>query len=432
MNISVFGLGYVGCVSLGCLAQCGHKVIGVDPNETKVKQINSGRSTIVEKDIDKIIKDSFDKGRIEATLDYEYAVKNSEISIICVGTPSSSTGHLNFEYILGVSAEIGSAIRNKKEHHIIVIRSTVMPGTCSKVSDKIKEVSGNDNFTVISNPEFLREGTAVNDFYNPPLILIGCENKSAAEKYISIYSEVKSKVIITETRVAEIMKYINNTYHALKISFANEVGNICEKLDIDSHKVMEIFCEDKQLNISPYYFKPGFAYGGSCLPKDLKAFQRLSQDLYLDSPVIQSIDKSNDNQVKKAVELITSNHGKNIGFLGLSFKEGTDDLRNSPSVTVIETLLGKGFYIKIYDKNVQLSHLTGTNKSYIEDHIPHLSNLLTNDIEDVIGFSDILVVATKEEEFRQKLIEVKDKIIVDLVRINDKLLNQGNYFGIAW
>ncbi len=432
MNISVFGLGYVGCVSLGCLAQSGHKVIGVDPNKTKVDQINSGKATIVEKDIDEIIKKTFEAGNIEATLDYGHAIKNSEISIICVGTPSSSTGHLNFDYIFGVSEQIGDAIKNKKVHHIIAIRSTVMPGTCEKASDIISKRSGGNNFTVISNPEFLREGTAVNDYYNPPLLLVGSENKEAAEKYVSIYSNIKTKVIITKTRVAEVMKYINNSYHALKISFANEVGNICEKLDIDSHEAMKIFCEDKQLNISPYYFKPGFAYGGSCLPKDLKAFQRLASDLYIDAPLIQSIDKSNDNQIKKAIDLISSNTGKKIGFLGLSFKEGTDDLRNSPSVTVIESLLGKGFEISIYDKNVHLSHLTGTNKSFIEQHIPHLSKLLTADLDELINNSEVLVVATKETEFTEKLTGVRNKVIIDLVRINDNLLEQENYTGIAW
>ena len=273
MNISIFGLGYVGCVSLGCLAKNGHQVIGVDVSQTKVDQINSGKATIIEKDIDEIICKQRMDSNLEATIHSKEAVLKTEISIVCVGTPSSDKGHLNLEYIFKVAEDIGLALKEKKEFHIIAIRSTLLPGTCDKFAGIIEGISGkkrNINFAIVDNPEFLREGTAVKDYYNPPLTLIGSDNKDAAEKVAELYKLLPAEIIITDLKVAEIMKYVNNSFHALKISFGNEIGNICSELGIDSHQVMEIFCKDTQLNISPYYFKPGFAYGGSCLPKDLK------------------------------------------------------------------------------------------------------------------------------------------------------------------
>jgi GDP-mannose 6-dehydrogenase len=435
MNISIFGLGYVGCVSLGCLAKNGHNVIGVDVSTTKVNQINSGNPTIIEKDIDVIIKEQHEKKRIRATTDYKEAVLNSDISIVAVGTPSTAHGHLELKYIFNVAKNIGKALKEKKDFHIIAIRSTIMPGTCRKITEIIEETSGkerNKHFAVIDNPEFLREGTAVYDYYNPPLTLIGSDNKKAGEVLASLYKELPAEIIITDIEVAEIMKYVNNTYHALKISFGNEVGNICKSLGIDSHKVMGIFVKDRQLNISPYYFKPGFAYGGSCLPKDLKGLQTLAHDQYIKAPVIESIDKTNIIQIERAVEYLSQYKNKKIGFLGLSFKAGTDDLRNSPSVTLIETLLGKGFDIKIYDKNVQISRLTGTNKEYIDDHIPHLAKLMINNAEELISDSDIIVVANNEEEFSKVLGKINDKLIVDLVRMPEIIRVKSNYYGINW
>jgi GDP-mannose 6-dehydrogenase len=382
MNISIFGLGYVGCVSLGCLAKNGHHVVGVDTNLAKVEQINSGKATIIEKDVDIIIAEQRSAGRISATTDIHLAVKGSDISIIAVGTPSTDKGHLNLQYIFKVAENIGQALLLKDTFHIIAIRSTIMPGTCDKFASVVEGISGkkrNVDFAIVDNPEFLREGTAVHDYYNPPLTLIGSDNLSAAEKVADLYRQLPGEIIITDLKIAEIMKYVNNTYHALKISFGNEIGNICSELKIDSHKVMEIFCKDKQLNISPYYFKPGFAYGGSCLPKDLKGLRTLAHDLYIDVPVIDSIDKTNDFQIQRAVKLIYKYWDKKLGFLGLSFKAGTDDLRNSPAVSIIETLLGKGCNIVIYDKNINLAMLTGTNKEFIDSRIPHLSSLMVSD-----------------------------------------------------
>lgn len=435
MNISIFGLGYVGCVSLGCLAKNGHHVVGIDVSQTKVDQINSGKATIIEKDIDQIISEQRLAGNIEATTNSKDAILRTQISIVAVGTPSSEKGHLNLEYIFNVAEHIGLALKEKNEFHIIAIRSTIMPGTCDKFAGRIENISGkkrNLDFAVVDNPEFLREGTAVKDYYNPPLTLIGSDNTDAAERVAELYRQLPAEIVITDLKVAEIMKYVNNTFHALKISFGNEIGNICSELEIDSHKVMEIFCKDTQLNISPYYFKPGFAYGGSCLPKDLKGFQTLAHDVYIDAPLINSIHKTNEIQIQRAIKIIYKYWNKKLGFLGLSFKEGTDDLRNSPAVSIIEALIGKGCDISIYDKNINISLLTGTNKEFIDTKIPHLSSLMVNNAQKIIDTCDVIIINTKEKEFSPYLKKANDKIIIDMVRLDEELLNNPNYTGINW
>jgi GDP-mannose 6-dehydrogenase len=421
MDISIFGLGYVGCVSLGCLAKTGYNVIGVDINTIKVNQINSGNPTIIENDIDKIIREERRRGRISATTDYKEAILNTGLSIIAVGTPTTAHGHLEMNYIFNVARDFGEALRLKNDFHIIAIRSTIMPGTCKKFAEIIEVETGkrrNKDFAIIANPEFIREGTAVYDYYNPPLTLIGADNNKACKEIAALYKNLPAEIIITDIEVAEIMKYINNTFHALKISFANEV--------------MEILIRDKHLNISPYYLKPGFAYGGSCLPKDLKGLQALAHDNYVKVPVIESIDKTNTIQIERAVDCLSQFKDKKIGFLGLSFKAGTDDLRNSPSVALIETLLGKGYNIGIFDKNVQLSRLTGTNKEYIESRIPHLARLMVNDYKKLISDSDILVITNEEKEFAEILRPHNDKKIVDLAGMPDFIRNKSGYYGINW
>lgn len=433
MNISIFGLGYVGCVSLGCLAQNGYNIIGVDVNPHKVKLINSGKPTIIEKGIDEIIKKQFNQKRIIATTDFRKAIRESEVSIICVGTPSTKEGHLNLEYIYKVAGEIGEEIKEKNKFHTIVIRSTVLPGTNQKVGDIIEEVSGkkrNIAFGIVSNPEFLREGSAVADFYNPAITVLGSDNEMSLEIMTEVYSKINAPIIRVGIKEAEIIKYVNNSFHALKISFANEVGNICKRLDIDSRNVMEIFCKDDQLNISPYYFKPGFAYGGSCLPKDLKGLRTLSHDNYITSPIIDAIENSNDNQKSTAISLIELQKRKNIGILGLSFKAGTDDLRYSPIVEVAEYFLGKGYSIKIFDKNVTLSKLSGTNKEYIDKHIPHLSELLYENIDDVIVNSELLIITHKIEGIKDLIEKYDNKKFIDLVGVYEGSRN--NYEGICW
>lgn len=435
MDISIFGLGYVGCVGAACLASLGHKVTGVDISQSKVDLINTGRPTIIEKDIEELCYDGYTSGRLRATTDVKTAVTASDISFIAVGTPSTREGHLNLNYIYTVARQIGEALRDKNTFHVIAIRSTVFPGTNRRVGEIIAEASGktrNKDFAIVSNPEFLREGTSVHDFLNPPLTLVGSDSERATDMFRELYKDIPADFIETDIRVAEIMKYVNNTFHALKIVFGNEVGNICKALDIDSHKVMDIFCRDRQLNISPYYFKPGFAYGGSCLPKDTKALRTLARDHYIDVPVIDHIEKSNELQKANAVKLIMQQGRRNIGILGLSFKAGTDDLRCSPIVDVVETLLGKGFNINIYDKNVKVSELTGTNRDFIMAKIPHLQHFVSDNLDNVAEVSDVLVVTNNEPEFRDILTRYPGKIIVDLVRAWKDVDYNGIYEGLSW
>lgn len=435
MNISIFGLGYVGCVGAACCAKLGHKVVGVDVSQNKVNLINAGRPTIIEKDIDALCMEAHERGLLSATTDGNQAVQETDISFIVVGTPSSPEGHLNLQYIYSCAEEIGEALRTKETFHIVAIRSTVLPGTNQRVGEIIEQASGkkrNEAFTVVSNPEFLREGTSVEDYMHPPLTLIGTDNAYAEEQMRKLYEHIDAEFISTDIKVAEMMKYVNNTYHALKIVFGNEVGRICKALDVDSHKVMDIFCKDTHLNISPYYFKPGFAYGGSCLPKDSKALRTLARDLYVDVPVINAIETSNEQQKAQAVRIIMGKGKRNIGILGLSFKAGTDDLRCSPIVDVVETLLGKGFSLSIYDKNVKISELTGTNKDFIMAKIPHLQHFVSADLEEVVAKSDVLVVTNKEKEFADLLSKYPGKIIIDLVREWKQVDYEGYYEGIAW
>lgn len=447
MRISIFGLGYVGCVGAACLAKLGHTVIGVDVNENKVRLINEGKPTIVEEGIAELCQEAHAAGRMSATTDVHEAVHATDVSFIVVGTPSSKEGHLNLSYIYAVAKQIGEALKDKTKifedlglqnsnlRHIVAIRSTVLPGTNERVGEIIAEASGlvrGKDFTIVSNPEFLREGTSVKDYFNPPLTLIGTDMLEAETVFREIYKDIDAEFIATDIRVAEMMKYVNNTYHALKIVFGNEIGNICKELNIDSHKVMEIFCKDKQLNISPYYFKPGFAYGGSCLPKDMKALKTLAHDCYVEVPVIEAIGESNELQKLRAIQLIMAQGKRKIGILGLSFKSGTDDLRCSPIVDVVESLLGKGFELRIYDKNVKISELTGTNKDFIMAKIPHLQHFVTDDMDSVCHESDVLVVTNKEKEFAELLVKYPNKIVVDLVRQWQDVDYAGHYEGISW
>ncbi|EAZ82537.1 UDP-glucose dehydrogenase family protein [Algoriphagus machipongonensis] len=435
MNISIFGLGYVGCVSLGCLAKNGHKVVGVDINDTKVGMINCGIATIVEKDIDLIIKEEFENNSISATTSANKAVLETELSIICVGTPSSPQGHLNLSYIYKTAEQIGEALKNKIDFHTVVIRSTVLPGTNKKIGEIIAQFSGKkrgEGFSVVSNPEFLREGTAVKDYYNPAITVIGGDHEVALSKVSSLYDELEAPIEITDIEVAEMIKYVNNSFHALKITFANEVGNIAKSMGIDSHKVMELFCKDTHLNISPAYFKPGFAYGGSCLPKDLKGLVTLGHDQYVATPVLSGVHESNEHQKRLAFELIARTGKKKICFIGLSFKEGTDDLRYSPSVDLAEKLIGKGYQLTIHDENVHLSKLIGENRSFIDEHMPHLSELIEEDPKKAIEDSEIVLINHRNFDATRYLDILKEKpCLIDLVRIPE-LEELPNYEGLCW
>lgn len=437
MEISIFGLGYVGCVSMACLAHNGHTVIGVDVIPSKINALNDGKSPIVENKVDELIEKLSKNNKIIATNDSVGAVQKSDVSFICVGTPSTETGHLNLNAIFKVTEEIAKGIKAKDDFHIVVIRSTVLPGTNEKVADLIENLSKKKNkidFAVVSNPEFLREGTAVADFFSPPYTLVGTDNQIAIDSLKQIYADIEAPFIVTDIKSAELMKYVNNAFHATKIVFANEVGNICKKLSLDSHKLMEIFCMDKKLNISPYYLKPGFAYGGSCLPKDLKALKTIAHDHYIASPLLESIETSNENQKQVVFDQIIQFGCRKIGFFGLSFKAGTDDLRNSPIIDIIERLLGRGFDIKIFDKNVHLSKILGANKEYILKKIPLISSFVTDNFEEVVDHSEAIVIVNNDPEYKHILEDLKDKkIVYDLVNMDySARFNSEKYHGISW
>lgn len=433
MNISIFGLGYVGCVGMGCLAKQGHRMTGVDVSEEKVALIDSGKATIIEKDIDELIAEGHASGLVSATTDYRRAVRDTDISFLCVGTPSGQDGHLNLEYICGTARQIGEALADKEGFHIVVIRSTVFPGTNARITSILEKESGKKDgtgFAVVSNPEFLREGTAVKDYLNPPLTVLGSSSKLAIERMKELYSFTSAPVEVVDIRVAEMIKYLNNSYHALKVVFANEVGDICKKLGVDSHELMRIFCMDTQLNISPYYFKPGFAYGGSCLPKDLKGLRTLAADLGIEAPVLNAIERSNISHINAAIAQIEALGAKRIGVLGLSFKAGTDDMRNSPVVTVVSTLTKCGHEMKIFDRNVSASRLLGENKRLLQQTIPGFEAMLCEDLDELVGWADALVV-TNKDEFFSSIPGNLGKPIIDLVRIRELECMPG-YSGLCW
>ena len=438
MNVSVFGLGYVGSVSAACFAEDGHNVVGVDVNADKVASLNEGRSPIVEKGLEQLIAENAANGRLRATTSTGDAVRDTEISLICVGTPSRKNGSLDLTYLERVAEQIGEALKDKADYHVVVVRSTVLPGTTHEVViPALERTSGKkygSGFGVTVNPEFLREGTAIHDFRHPPLTLVGHNYTSDAEPTKALYGRVDAPMETTTIRTAEMMKYASNTWHALKVTFANEIGNVCKRVGIDSHEVMNIFCKDEKLNLSSYYMKPGFAFGGSCLPKDVRALQYRAKEVDLEMPVIQAILGSNQLQIQHAIDAIVDTGKKRIGLLGFSFKAGTDDLRESPIVILAEALLGKGYSLCIYDKNVSIARLVGANKDYINTQIPHLSSLLTESIDDVLERSEVIVVGNAAPEFGDALTRTRaDQVILDLVRVKtprDEI--KGDYRGICW
>ena len=438
MNISVFGLGYVGCVSAACLAKLGHQVVGVDLNTKKIDMINSGKCPIVEKDLDIIIEEVVKDNRLLATSDYFDAISKTDIAMICVGTPNEDNGSIDLTFIKRVSEQLGRALKTKQNYFVVVIRSTVLPGTIhNHIIPILESESGKKtgvDFGVCMNPEFLREGTSVYDFYNPPKIVIGEYDNKSGEQLIALSKQIEAPLIRTEIKTAEMVKYADNSFHALKVTFANEIGNICKKLSIDSHAVMDIFCIDDKLNLSPYYLKPGFAFGGSCLPKDLRAITNSAQKMGIKTYLLDSILDSNEYQIQTVIDKLVEYKGRKLGFCGLSFKHGTDDLRESPLVKVIETMLGKGFQIKIYDKNVSMAKLMGSNKDFIENEIPHIASLLCHSNKELINDSEIIIIGNNEDEFKKDLQFVnKNQVVIDLVRIVDTNTEiKGDYYGICW
>ena len=437
MRISVFGLGYVGVVSAACLATDGHVVVGVDPNETKVDQIASGRSPIVETDIDEMVRAQVAAGRLSATMDVAAAVRDTELSLICVGTPSQGNGSLDLKYVARVCEQIGAALAHKSGFHVVVARSTMLPGTMRDLVIPTLErcsgkVEGRD-FGVCGNPEFLREGTAVYDYRNPPKTVIGETDARSGDVLASVYAGLKAPLIRTDVDTAEMVKYADNVWHALKVCFANEIGNVCKALAIDSHRVMDIFCQDTKLNLSPYYLKPGFAFGGSCLPKDVRALSFKARTLDVPLPVIGSILESNELQIRRGVDMIMARGSRRIGVLGFSFKAGTDDLRESPMVEVIERLIGKGYDLRLYDRNVAIARLIGANRDFILNHIPHISRLMVDSIDDVLAHGDTIVVGNGAREFADVGARLRDgQALVDFVRIAQERSNGRQYDGICW
>jgi GDP-mannose 6-dehydrogenase len=438
LRISIFGLGYVGTVSCGCLANAGHEVVGVDPIRTKVQIINAGQSPVIEVNIGEIVAATVKSGRLRATDDTEQAIRDTELSFVCVGTPSQINGNLDVTYVRRVCEQIGQAIKNKPTRHTVVIRSTILPGTMHGVVIPVLEESSGKkagrDFGVCNNPEFLREGTAVMDFNYPPKIVIGELDSASGDILAMLYADLDAPLIRTDLRTSEMVKYIDNCWHALKIGFANEIGNLCKSLSIDSHKAMGIFCQDKKLNISPAYLLPGFAFGGSCLPKDIRALTYKAKQHDLQMPILSAILPSNEMQVIKGLELIMGKGHKRVGVLGFSFKAGTDDLRESPMIEVIERLIGKGYDLRIYDKNVHVASLVGANRDFILNRIPHISKLMVENMDAVFDHGETIVIGNNDPDFKTAPQRLRNgQCVVDFVRIAaERKSENGQYDGICW
>ncbi len=407
MDISIFGLGYVGTVVAGCFAKAGHRVVGVDTEQTKVDLINSGRSPIIEAEIEELLAAGVASGTVRATTDAAEAVAATELSLLCVGTPSQTSGELDLTYIRRVCEDIGAVLREKAARHVVVVRSTVLPGTIRDVViPALERTSGkkfDGDFGVVMNPEFLRESTAVADFYAPPKTVIGSRNRADGELVARLYAGIDAPLIHTAIEVAETVKYCDNIFHALKITFGNEVGALCKAIGVDSHEVMRIFCQDTKLNLSPAYLKPGFAYGGSCLPKDLRAMTWLARSRDVEIPMLSHIAPSNDAQIRNALRLISADGKKKIAVLGFAFKGGTDDLRESPIVTVVEALLGKGCDLRLFDPYVNTARLVGANRRYIEQHIPHIAKVMVGSAEEAVAGADTVLIGNINEAYSPAL-----------------------------
>lgn len=425
MNISIFGLGYVGAVLTGCLAKGGHRVIGVDTDASKVELVNRGCSPIIEKDLEPLIKQGLEKRLVSATTDGAAAVKQTEMSLVCVGTPSSRHGDLDLTFIRRVCDDIGKALKSKSAYHIVVVRSTMLPGSVrGTVIPALEGSSGKKagkDFGVAINPEFLRESTAVYDFYNPPKTVIGVLSERDADLVANLYKNLSAPLIKTGFETAEMVKYVDNVFHALKITFANEIGSICKPLGVNAYEVMDIFCQDRKLNLSPAYLKPGFAFGGSCLPKDLRAITRLARAMDVVVPLLDSLAVSNEQRIRDALHLIQEKGLRRIGIMGFAFKAGTDDLRESPLMTLTEALLGKGYDLRLYDSSVSLARLMGSNRRYLEAHIPHFSRLMVDSIDELIAHAEVIVIGNENDEFFAALAKLSEKrFIIDLTARSEK------------
>ena len=438
MKLCVLGLGYVGTVAAGCLAREGHRVVGVDAEPRKVDLVNAGRSPIIEKDIGEIIAGQVAAGRLSATTDVAEAIAQADLSLVCVGTPSRGNGDIELKYVRRVCEQIGAGLRHHHGAPVVAIRSTMLPGTMRNVVIPALEASSGRRagveFGVCINPEFLREGTAVHDYYHPPKTVIGEMNRASGDVLASLYARLAAPLVRTDIDTAEMVKYADNAWHALKVGYANEIGTLCKALGVDSHRVMDIFCQDTKLNLSPYYLKPGFAFGGSCLPKDLRALLHKARTLDLSLPILGAILPSNEHQVARGVQAVIDKGSRKVGILGFSFKAGTDDLRESPVVELAERLIGKGYDLRMYDRNVRLASIHGANREYILEHIPHISRLMVASIDEVLEHAATLVIGNADPDFRDVPARLAGgQTVIDFVRITDpRGVAAGAYEGICW
>jgi GDP-mannose 6-dehydrogenase len=437
MRISVIGIGYVGAVAAACLAKDGHTVVGVDVSKDKVDSVNAGMAPLVEPGLDELIKEMVVAGRLRATTDLSEALAQTSLSIICVGTPSLPDGNIDLTHVANVAKELGVGLARKNARHTFVVRSTMLPGSVmGTVVPQLERHSGKiagADFGVALFPEFLREGTAISDYNNPSLVVIGGMDDESISLLLEINNRYDAPKFVTDVRTAELVKYTCNVWHALKVSFGNEIGTISKTLGLDGQKVMEIVCGDRRLNISAAYMKPGFAFGGSCLPKDLRALRYLAKDRHVASLILDAIASVNDNQVSRAMDMVKKTGKRKIGMLGLSFKADTDDLRESPLVEIAERLLGKGYDLRIYDQNINTSRLTGKNLQYVMAHLPHLSNLLSDNLDSVIDHADTVIIGNGDKAFRSVGTRLRpDQAIVDLIRVDPALAARQHYDGICW
>ncbi len=438
MRISVFGLGYVGCVSAACFADRGHEVIGVDASPSKVEMIRSGRAPVIEERIGELTQEVVASGALRASTDAVEAVLATDISLVCVGTPSAPNGSLSTQYLERVSEEIGAALAQKDTRHTVVFRSTMLPGTCEDVLVPILERSSGRragaDFGVCVNPEFLREGTSVRDFNDPPKTVVGQVDDASGDPALALYEGLPGPVFRVPVKVAEMTKYVDNSFHGLKVGFANEIGAICKAIGLDSHRVMDVFLSDTKLNISPTYLRPGFAFGGSCLPKDLRALVYQARRTDVSVPILEHVLPSNEEHLRRTFELVAASGRRKVGVFGLSFKQGTDDLRESPLVELSERLLGKGYELRIYDANVSLSRLVGANREYILEHLPHLGDLLTPTVDEVLDHAEVCIVGSKEPEVVEAIGRSNGRTVLDLVRLPgaEERRGQPGYVGVGW
>ena len=433
MRISVFGLGYVGAVSAACLAADGHTVVGVDTNQVKVDLLNQGRAPVIEEGLGELIEQGVASGRLRATTDCDEAVATTDLGFVCVGTPSKGNGSLDLAYLRRVADDIGQAIGRQQTDFMVVIRSTVLPGTTRQVVLPDLERAAGRPVAVGVHPEFLREGTAIRDYNEPPKVVVGADDPRVQELVAQVAARPGAPLIQIDLELAEMVKYADNAWHALKVTFANEIGSLAKAQGLDGQRVMDIFCADTKLNLSPVYLRPGFAFGGSCLPKDVRALRYQGRSLDLDLPVLNAILPSNTQQLDRAFQLVAEAGSRRVGVLGLAFKAGTDDLRESPMVEVVERLIGKGYDVRVHDANVSLAKLVGANKSYILDQIPHISDLMVSSIDEVLDHADTVVIGNRDPAFQAVAERPRPgQRVVDLVRIVDRRSDGNEYDGICW